>query len=699
MAIMAIGRNGIGLGHQSRIVALCEALFDIGQVPILLVQGQSRGLFRTSCPISPCPYLSDLSPQDRINWKRNVENYALLSDPAVVIEDTHPMGIHFSPSVRRLLLVRPLTFSPMMDLLATTKSDFDHYLIADAPGTPTWPYQREQTRTIETSQRLTIIGPIYRRPYADEIASVRRRYHYRRGEDICLFSMGGGGDHAGATDAEHFIVRALEAGQSLRRSDPKARLVFVKGPLFPEQIAIPSIFEVVEVEPNMPALFKLARAAMIRLGFNSVWESIAGSTPIIPFRGTSYQEPMEARRCLLMQNNLAFDDVVEAWEANRHGDYFESTTRQFSQQWPGKPDPTVLEWICRKRRPADNGRVPQTSRWFPQVGSRPSDSPFDSGLELAASEQEFNERQIDVRTGSKQAEAGFSVLETAATSPRKPPIRQLLKKALSNALLNPNAFDEKSSPFMELRKRPELVVRIDDVVEVHDAMKEFIEFALKEGIPLALEVIPLHCRITGGSLSSLGLCSSTVEIGQHGYSHLPFDGFDSESAEFNPYLARPTMENLECLRTGKVMMQQRFGSLFCGGYSAPYDRLAPWVAEAWHQLDGKFLSFIWERPNGARQAAVKVPVEVWNWRTGKLCTTDELLSHICETTTRAGYTGLVLHQQHFLDAEYLDSIKKLLLAIIKVGFHGVSLSSRALFQASTTTQSEFRVYDRGAITQ
>jgi hypothetical protein len=220
MTILAIGRNGIGLGHQSRIVALCDALFEIGQIPILLIQGQSHGLFRTCYPTSPCPYLSDLSQQERFNWKRNVENYALLSDPAVVIEDTYPMGIHFSPNVRRILLVRPLTFSPMMDLLAANESDFDHCLIADAPGSPTWPYHPEQTRTIETSLRITIVGPIYRRPHAGEIASVRRRYHYRRGEDICLFSMGGGGDHAGATDAEQFVVRALEAGQSLKRRYP-----------------------------------------------------------------------------------------------------------------------------------------------------------------------------------------------------------------------------------------------------------------------------------------------------------------------------------------------------------------------------------------------------------------------------------------------------------------------------------------------
>ncbi len=180
MAIIGIGRNGVGLGHQSRVIALLDALYDRGERPVLLLQGQSCGVARTCYPTAPCPYIWQLTESQREDWRRTVEGYAQLSDPAVIIEDTHPIGISFSSSVRKVLLLRPVEFSAMMGLIQNNRAQFSDYVVADAPGSPTWPYAADETSSIMASNRVSIAGPIYRRPGAADDADVRHNTIFDR---------------------------------------------------------------------------------------------------------------------------------------------------------------------------------------------------------------------------------------------------------------------------------------------------------------------------------------------------------------------------------------------------------------------------------------------------------------------------------------------------------------------------------------
>ena len=176
MAIVALGRNGIGLGHQARLASLCEALRSVRQTPVFLCQGESHRQFLASEPTWALPYLSAESEETRGVWRRNVERYANLSEPAVVIEDTHPCGISFSKEVRRVLIIRPLCFEPMMAQLESDSPSFDHFIVADHPDSPTWPYSINQTTALLGVDNLTIAGPIFRIAQQESINAVRRRY-------------------------------------------------------------------------------------------------------------------------------------------------------------------------------------------------------------------------------------------------------------------------------------------------------------------------------------------------------------------------------------------------------------------------------------------------------------------------------------------------------------------------------------------
>lgn len=696
MAIVVIGRNGVGLGHQSRLAALCDALLDIGQTPVLLRQGKVHDVIGGSYPVLPCPYFDEMSQSERLAWLRHVEAYADLSNPAVVIEDTHPIGVQYSERVKKILIIRPLMFSAMMELLKGAKTRFDHYLVADEPSSPTWPYSSHQTRIIANIPGLSIVGPIFRSPRTNEIALVRRRYRYRPAEKICLFSMGGGGDHDGAEDAAQFVDQAITMGKALKAFDQQARLVFVKGPLFPQHMVVPPFFEVVDAERQMPALFRLAHSAMIRLGFNSVWEAISGATPIIPFAGTSFQEPMQERSAALIRNKLAFTDIVTAWQANKFTTDTTDDARKLRRRWTGKPNRKVLDLVCEALHLSDNFIVgPSTRCAFPNRFQY-----VDEVTDVSQHDVVIHKGQsplVQIKATFNSARRGLrsvtSAAETATSS-------SYMQKELANFLLETLSYADSrrhsQSPLRRFHTLPDVVVRIDDVVELHDGIKRLVHFALEKEIPLAFEVIPFHCKVTEERLRSIGLSESNLQIGQHGYSHLPFKGFESERAEFNPYRDRPAPFELQSLRSGKVMLQQRFGTLFCGGYSAPFDRLSPWLPEAWYQLGGTFLSYIWDRPSGARIKAVKVPVDVWNWEARRMKPIGDLVVDLCRFTTRNGYTGMVLHQQHFHYAGYLEFITKLLSVMIDSGYRPVPLKLHACLQGSRTAKSVYRVYEREA---
>jgi hypothetical protein len=696
MAIVVIGRNGIGLGHQARMAALCASLRTHGQTPVLLRQGRVHQAIYGPFPISYCPYFNELTQAERELWQTNLEAYAHLSNPSVVIEDTHPTGIQYSDDIRKVLVVRPLTFVPMMNLLKSAEARFDYYLVADEPHSPTWPYTPVETSLIKSTPGVSIIGPLFRSPPLNDIREVRRRYGYRRGEDICVFSMGGGGNHYGTEDAVHFVREATTAGQLLKEFDRNARLVLVKGPLFPEKVTIPPIFEIVDSEPQMPALLRLARAAMIRLGFNSVWESIAGFTPIVPFLGTSYQEPMDLRLASLIRNGFAFTDIEAAWDAGKFAGR-KTQAGRLGTRWTGRPKSSVVNLICGPMT-----RVIRTVVKSRVHSQHSNDSP-------QASEQEIwtvNSDNADepsaqfVQIGTNSSVAKTTVVLPTARFSQRPSGNSFLQAQLSDFVIKAIETSGNSigrSPFGSFHKHPDIIVRIDDVIELHDGLERFIHFATEHRIPLTLEIIPLHCKIREESLRSLGLTESNVELSQHGYSHLPFEGFSGECAEFDPYAPRPTFSELDSLRAGKTTLQQRFGSLFCGGYSAPFDRFSPWLAEAWYQMDGQFLSFIWNRPNGARIKSVRVPVDVWNWNARRPRAIGDIIRGLCRSATRNGYTGLVLHQQHFHNEEYLHLISRLLIVMLGAGFRPVPLSAHALLHASRTTTSVYRTYNREAV--
>lgn len=350
MALVLISRNGIGMGHLSRSIAIGSVLQLMKEHPILFAEGGHSRAIPHSLPTLRFSNTVLSATRRKQRLERQVSTCALLSTPSIVIEDTYSLELNLCDEIIRVMILRCLEFSVLKSLKDFLEREYDCILIADDPNSPTWPYGCKATRTLRTWRQWHFIGPVYRKSSAAQITRIKKRYAWGNDRRICVFSLGGGGEHDGADDATEFLGKATLVAQQLLSMDSNAQMVFVKGPLFRGTTKIPSIFRVVEQERFMPALLAVAEVAVIRPGFNSIWECIAGETPIYPILGTSFQEPMKARLAKLRASGLIVDELKSIWRNSDELSRIANTCRDITRKYSGCISSDAVQYVLSLAR-------------------------------------------------------------------------------------------------------------------------------------------------------------------------------------------------------------------------------------------------------------------------------------------------------------------------------------------------------------
>ena len=367
MAIVVFAMNGQGLGHLVRTSVVSSALASVGEHPVIFSGGEYRPAGLEQFPVRMVPQLWGAPEEVRRRVSAEVHSLAAISLPSIVIEDTHPPPIELPPTVRRVLLVRPTSFDYLVRVNETYADRYSAFLVCDSPDSPTWPYDEDQTRQLSGWKKWSILGPVYRTASDDAVQRVRARLNIPYNQDVCVFSMGGGGAKTIDQKGEDFILflrLAMQVAEVIRGSNGPARLLFVKGPYFPRRIPIPRQFEIIPDEHEMPALLKIARGAVVRAGFNTPWECIAAGTPFLPLIGSTYAEPVHERVDRMKSLGLVAPDIESFWREGRWRDEYRLTAAAISAKHPGTPEPHELRRLIRgpERRPSTRMPKPRSIR-------------------------------------------------------------------------------------------------------------------------------------------------------------------------------------------------------------------------------------------------------------------------------------------------------------------------------------------------
>jgi len=262
---------------------------------MIALQGSSRYSAAPSVPTTNIPSLYRMEEDKAQRVADDLAQVAMMSGPSVIIEDTHPRRVRWPRELRHLVVVRPTRIDHMRLLNRGHGATAGRLLVCDHPDSPTWPYDAAESAEIVSWPNWVFLGPIFRTAAAEDVERLREKYRLQQGEELFVFSMGGGGEAEGSGDRVAFIEAAGEIAAQLRERVRKPRLVFVRGPLFPAELALPEIFEDVREEPDLPSLFCLAKGVVVRPGYNVTWECISAGVPFIALRGTTFSEPVQVR--------------------------------------------------------------------------------------------------------------------------------------------------------------------------------------------------------------------------------------------------------------------------------------------------------------------------------------------------------------------------------------------------------------------
>jgi hypothetical protein len=346
MAIILLALNGVGLGHLSRLTEISDCLHAAGEKPMLFYQRPEFPYPEKDFHTISIKSLQKCDADYLARVEDKVNTLCSIAAPHIFIEDTHPAKIDVRKSTFQFMVVRPTTFSYLQDFLQVHQYKYTGFFIADHPDSPTWPYTEEETETIGGWEKFHFIGPIFRKAASDEIAALKLKYHWKEEAPIFVFAMGGGGQQLGSNDTETFLERSITLGNNIRQKHPLARLLFVKGPLYSGTRPIPGMFEVIEMEKNLPALFAIAKGAVIRPGFNSVWECIHAKTPFYFIPGTIYSEPIDQKMEKLAAHGLAGN---ERFLDPDFENSYKASCERVTDRWTGAPDASFLAAISKVR--------------------------------------------------------------------------------------------------------------------------------------------------------------------------------------------------------------------------------------------------------------------------------------------------------------------------------------------------------------
>lgn len=316
-------QNGIGFGHFRTALTIASYIDTEKFEVIFITQAKSTIIFNGfNYRVYNFPLLWTLKKNNDILLFHTMLNLLLEKIcPDVVIEDTYPDDLYLNlPSlinVPKILLLNRLMPSAYEDFYYNNSLSQYNKIITLRPieNVIDEILAPEVRNYFQHSGRVVFCDTVFNEASSLKRAEIRRKYHMDEFDKVVVVNCGAGGWHVGENICRIIFETIVDIAKTYSDVDGySTEYILLTGPYTSYNSIVTHDYGTnkniiaVEYETDANALFAEADICVLRPGFNSTMEALAGQARIILIPGISYMEEQE-KWCAELQKYYGIDYV------------------------------------------------------------------------------------------------------------------------------------------------------------------------------------------------------------------------------------------------------------------------------------------------------------------------------------------------------------------------------------------------------
>ena len=298
-------QNGIGFGHFKLALTISNYLKNNCEI-FFITQAKSTLIFdEYDYKVYNFPMLYTLKTNNEILIMNRILNSLIETiQPDLIIEDTYPEDFYLNlpalKNISKILIMNRLTASEFENLYFNgVINQYDKLIVLkDKECFINDITSKEVRNYVNFSKNVVYLSGVFNEPTDVIKKSIRQKYSLDQYEKNIVVNCGAGGWHIGKNICEEIFEKTIQVTKKLVDNGRNIQTILVLGPYskylkekFKEDLN--SHIKVMDFETHLDALFQIVDLVILRPGYNSTMEAIAGNANILLLPGISYMEDQD----------------------------------------------------------------------------------------------------------------------------------------------------------------------------------------------------------------------------------------------------------------------------------------------------------------------------------------------------------------------------------------------------------------------
>ena len=298
-------QNGIGFGHFKLALTISKYMKDKCDISFI-TQAKSTVIFDNyDYKVYNFPMLYSLKSNNEILIMNNLIN-KLIEDihPDLIIEDTYPedfyMNLPATKNISKILLMNRLNSTEFENFFYNgVLNQYDKLIVLKEKDVFINEINAKEVKNYATySDRIVYLNGVFNESTEDVKKEVEKKYNLNNFEKNIVVNCGAGGWHIGNNICEKIFDKVIDVTNNLVKKGMNVQSILVLGPYskYLEEKYKESINEhirIVDFETNLDALFTKTDLVILRPGYNTTMEALAGKQNVLLLPGISYMEDQD----------------------------------------------------------------------------------------------------------------------------------------------------------------------------------------------------------------------------------------------------------------------------------------------------------------------------------------------------------------------------------------------------------------------